>query len=75
VIIRPETAADHDAIRKINDEAFGDPIEAKLVAAIRESDRFLRCAACAAGRSVGGSPLAPEARHRHRTDGGDDPDR
>jgi putative acetyltransferase len=41
VIIRPETAADHDAIRKINDEAFGDPIEAKLVAAIRESDRFL----------------------------------
>jgi putative acetyltransferase len=42
VIIRPETAADHDAIRKINDEAFGDPIDAKLVDAIRESDRFLR---------------------------------
>jgi putative acetyltransferase len=41
VIIRPETAADHDAIRKINDEAFGDPIDAKLVDAIRESDRFL----------------------------------
>jgi putative acetyltransferase len=41
VIIRPETAADHDTIRKINDEAFGSPIEAKLVAAIRESDRFV----------------------------------
>jgi putative acetyltransferase len=41
VIIRPETAADHDTIRKINDEAFGGPIEAKLVAAIRESDRFV----------------------------------
>jgi putative acetyltransferase len=41
VIIRPETAADHDAIRKINDEAFGDPIDAKLVDAIRESDRFV----------------------------------
>jgi len=27
VIIRPETAADHDAIRKVNDEAFGDPID------------------------------------------------
>ena len=42
MIIRPETAADHDAIRKINDEAFGDPIDAKLVDAIRASDRFLR---------------------------------
>jgi putative acetyltransferase len=41
VIIRPETTADHDAIRKINDEAFGDPIDAKLVDAIRESDRFV----------------------------------
>jgi putative acetyltransferase len=41
VIIRPETAADHDAIRKINDEAFGGPLEAKIVDAIRESDRFV----------------------------------
>jgi putative acetyltransferase len=41
VIIRPETAADHDAIRKLNDEAFGGLIEAKLVDAIRASDRFL----------------------------------
>jgi putative acetyltransferase len=41
VIIRPETAADHDAIQKVNDEAFGSPIEAKLVDAMRESDRFL----------------------------------
>jgi putative acetyltransferase len=41
VIIRPETAADQDAIRTINDEAFGDPLEAKLVDAIRASDRFL----------------------------------
>ena len=41
MIIRPETAADHDAIRRVNDEAFGDPIDAKLVDAIRVSDRFL----------------------------------
>jgi putative acetyltransferase len=41
VIIRPETAADQDAIRTINDEAFGDPLEAKLVDAIRACDRFL----------------------------------
>ena len=41
MIIRPETAADHDAIRKVNDEAFGEPIEAKIVDAIRASDRFL----------------------------------
>ncbi len=41
MIIRPETAADHEAIRTVNDEAFGDPIDAKLVDAIRASDRFL----------------------------------
>lgn len=41
MIIRPETAADQDAIRKVNDEAFGGPLEAKLVDAIRASDRFL----------------------------------
>lgn len=41
MIIRPETAADHDAIRKVNDEAFGRTLEGKLVDAIRESDRFV----------------------------------
>jgi putative acetyltransferase len=41
VIIRPETAADHDAIRQVNDEAFGSAVEARLVDAIRESDRFV----------------------------------
>ena len=41
MIIRPETTAGHDAIRRVNEEAFGGPIEAKLVDAIRESDRFL----------------------------------
>jgi putative acetyltransferase len=41
VIIRPETTADYDAIRMVNDEAFGDTLEAKLVDAIRESDRFV----------------------------------
>ena len=41
MIIRPETAADYDAIRKVNDEAFGRTLEAMLVDAIRESDRFV----------------------------------
>jgi putative acetyltransferase len=41
VIIRPETAADHDAIRRVNDEAFGEAIEAKIVDAIRASDRYI----------------------------------
>lgn len=40
MIIRPETPADYDDIRRINDEAFGEPIDAELVAAIRASDRF-----------------------------------
>jgi putative acetyltransferase len=56
VIIRPETAADHDAIRKVNDEAFGEPIEAKIVDAIRTSDRYvpeLSLVAVSEGQTLG----------------------
>ena len=56
MIIRPETAADHDAIRKVNDEAFGRTLEAKLVDAIRESDRFvpeLSLVAVSKGQTLG----------------------
>ena len=41
MIIRAETRADHDAIKRVNDEAFGGEIEAKLVDAMRASDRFV----------------------------------
>jgi putative acetyltransferase len=41
VIVRAETATDHDAIRKIVDEAFRDTITGDLVTAIRTSDRFV----------------------------------
>ena len=41
MIIRPETPADDDAIRRVNDEAFGSTSEGDLVAAIRASDRFV----------------------------------
>jgi putative acetyltransferase len=34
--IRPETAADHDAIRHVNRLAFGQDAEARLVGALRE---------------------------------------
>jgi len=56
LIIRPETAADHDAIRNVNDEAFGEPIEAKIVDAIRASDRFvpeLSLVAVSEGQTLG----------------------
>jgi putative acetyltransferase len=56
LIIRPETAADHDAIRKVNDEAFGEPIEAKIVDAIRASDRYvpeLSLVAVSEGQTLG----------------------
>ena len=56
MIIRPETAADHDAIRKVNDEAFGEPIEAKIVDAIRASDRYvpeLSLVAVSEGQTLG----------------------
>jgi putative acetyltransferase len=41
VKIRSETEADWPAIRKVNDQAFGEPIESGLVDAIRVSDRFI----------------------------------
>lgn len=41
MIIRAETASDHDAIRRIVDDAFGDTITGDLVDAIRASDRFV----------------------------------
>jgi putative acetyltransferase len=56
VIIRPETAADHEAIRRVNDEAFGEPVEGQLVDAIRASDRFvpeLSLVAVSEGQTVG----------------------
>ena len=39
--IRAETSADHEAIKRVNDEAFRGEVEAKLVDAIRRSDRFV----------------------------------
>jgi putative acetyltransferase len=56
VIVRAETATDHDAIRKVVDAAFGDTITGDLVAAIRASDRFvpeLSLVAGARGQTLG----------------------
>lgn len=36
IIIRPETGADHEAIRQVNRLAFGQDAEARLVDALRE---------------------------------------
>ena len=36
LIIRPETPADHDAIRQVNSLAFGQDAEARLVDALRD---------------------------------------
>jgi putative acetyltransferase len=41
VIVRAETPDDHDDIRRIVDEAFGDTITSAIVDAIRASDRFV----------------------------------
>lgn len=56
MIVRAETPADHEDIRRINDEAFGSTIEAKIVDAIRASDRFvpeLSLVAVSEGQSLG----------------------
>jgi putative acetyltransferase len=41
VKIRRETEADQPSIEKVNKEAFGEPLEAELVAIIRATDRFV----------------------------------
>jgi putative acetyltransferase len=41
VIVRAESPVDHDTIRRIVDEAFGDTITSAIVDAIRASDRFV----------------------------------
>ena len=54
--IRAETATDHEAIRRVNDEAFGETSESQLVDAIRVSDRFvpeLSLVAEAEGQTLG----------------------
>lgn len=69
--IRAETPADHDAIKRINDEAFGGTIESAIVSAIRASDRFvpeLSLVAVSEGAPVGHVissyiDLVPSTRH------------
>ena len=39
LLIRPETPADTAAVREVNEQAFGRPVEANLVDRIRASDR------------------------------------
>lgn len=54
--IRSESPTDHEAIRAINEQAFGEVVEADLVEAIRASDRFvpeLSLVAVSQGQSLG----------------------
>jgi putative acetyltransferase len=56
VIVRAETSDDHDDIRRIVDEAFGDTITGDIVDGIRASDRFvpeLSLVALSEGQSLG----------------------
>jgi putative acetyltransferase len=54
--IRAETDAEHDAIRQLIDEAFGDTVTSKIVDGIRDTDRFvpeLSLVAVSGGQTVG----------------------
>lgn len=53
-VIRSESAADEAAIRQVNEAAFGQPLEAELVDALREvAEPFLSLVAEVDGRVVG----------------------
>lgn len=52
--IRPESAGDAEAIRQVNEQAFGRPEEARLVEALREGNNVvLSLVAVDAGQVVG----------------------
>ena len=56
MIVRAETADDHDTIRRVVDEAFGDTITSAIVDGIRASDRFvaeLSLVAVSEGQTLG----------------------
>src|SRR6266508_2311488 len=57
VEVRPETPADHAAIREVHEQAFGKPTEARLVDAIRASAGFI------AGLSLVAVPLGQVVGH------------
>lgn len=62
IIVRPETEADHGAIRKANKKAFKGKDESKLVDALRESEYFipeLSLVAEAAGEVAGHILFSP----------------
>ena len=58
--IRPETAADRAAVRRVNEAAFGQPEEADLVDRIRErAAGYLGLVATEAGEVVGHIAFSP----------------
>lgn len=71
ITIRAETAADHAAVRRVNEAAFGSPTEADLVAALREVARpYISLVAVLDGQVVGHiffSPVTIEAEESAST--------
>jgi putative acetyltransferase len=65
VIIRPETPEDLEAVRRVNEAAFGRPNEADLVDALRRSGRILLSLVAVKGGEVVGtivfSPVSIES--------------
>jgi putative acetyltransferase len=62
--IRPERAADADAVRAVNLDAFGRPDEARLVERLRERARpYLALVAAEGGEVVGHIVFAPVTLH------------
>jgi putative acetyltransferase len=51
--VRTETASDFDAVRMVNERAFGEPAEALLVDALRGLDAAISLVATIDGRVVG----------------------
>ncbi|HUR50087.1 MAG TPA: hypothetical protein VMY88_11255, partial [Acidimicrobiales bacterium] len=41
ITIREERASDHEAVRGVNDDAFGRPLEGGIVDGVRGTDRWI----------------------------------
>ena len=67
ITLRPETAGDHEAVRKIHAAAFEGPAEATIVAQVRQNCREILSIVAVEGDAVLGhilfSPARLETRH------------
>jgi predicted N-acetyltransferase YhbS len=61
IVVRPERPGDRDAVRRVNELAFGERTEADLVEALRDSEAWMALPLPAYDERLRGTVLYPRA--------------